>query len=367
MANVDWGASGLRHRWWVDVLDMQRQRLNLLDGVTSMSISQKAGAAVRGSGQITVELQDSYDLLELTSMARIWLEVTDPVGNVHTQPLLTGLMESGSTREGPLGQTLPVDIKDPTARLDPVTGQELSVPAGTNVSGKIREWLTFIGVDDPQLTETGTVTRTAMHFGADETWRSVINTLGDVAGYAACWADEWGTIQVHPYVAPQHRPTVDLWQYGPGSTMLPEFTVEWDHARIPNHLVRISKADQDVAALRSEIRDYDSVGWGFYARGMWVADVKLDVDAADQATLDAITVRDWRTARSRYRRWIIDTRWRPVRLGDRIRLRTGPGRDGDTPAGGWDRDLTLQGWEIKADAGQPLDIVQATLDEVRPA
>lgn len=360
---IDWSASGLRQRWWVDLLDSRGNTLGVLDGVTSMSVSLKAGAAVRGSGTLELTLRSDLDLRSV--MARIWVETTDPAGTVHRDPILTGHLDADEESEDGTGATVSVQVRDATSRLDPQLGTGLWADIGDSVTGLLRDYLGRVGITAPALTETSHTVRTGMVWTADKTWREVITTLADTAGLAAAWADEWGTVHLAPYVLPSNRPISTTWAHGPSSTILPAYSTTSNTSKIPNHLSRVSKADENQLPLVSEIWDTDpSSDWSTVTRGMTIADVQTNVDAADQATLDARAARDWALARRVTRKLTLGKRWEPIRLGDRVRVITGPRHRGATVLPGRDLTATVQGIEIKAEAGKPLQTAQIALEEV---
>lgn len=363
MAGIDWAASGLRQRWWVDLLDLQGNVTGTLDGVTAMSVSWKAGAPVRGSGTLTVTPRANLDLLG--AMARIWVETSDPAGNTHKAPILTGHLEADEDAETAAGSTVTIQVRDPTARLDPQLGTGLWADIGDNVTALLRDYLSRVQITAPALTDTAETLRTPLIWTADKTWREVVTTLADTAGLSAAWSDEWGTIHLDPYVLPRDRPILHEWGHGPRSTQLAAYTVARNTSSIPNHLTRVSKSEPDVYPLVSEIWDTDPASpWSTVSRGRTVADVEVGVDAASQAVLDARAAQDWAKARRLTRKFVVGRRWQPARLGDRVRYRTAPRPRGDAALDGYDTTATLQGYEIRATAGHPLETAQATLEEV---
>lgn len=355
---MDWSADGITQRLWVDLLDLDRNLVQRLDGVTGVQVSHKAGSVVRGTGQLDMVLPAGLDLLGF--LARPWVEVSAG-GQTESFPLMTGMIEVASHDRTPTGVRGPVQLLDLTARLDAVLGDGLSVPAGTVATTKIRELLGALGFTAPAITESSRTLPAARYWDAGSTWRAVINDLGGVVGHAAVWCDVWGTVQCHPYRLPADRPVAHEWAHGPRATFRARLGVESNEAEVPNHLVVIGTSEADAPPLTAERWDTDPASrWSTVSRGREIPRVESNVEAADQATLEEKADRLWVSARSVARTWTVGARWEPMQLGDVVRLVTG--------AAGEHQPVevlgTVQGFEVKAQAGRPLDVVQVTLKEL---
>ncbi len=360
---LDYTRTGLRQRWWVDVLTPTRQLVGTLDGVTDFTVTHKLGATIRGSGRLGLHVRQQHDLLGM--LVRLWVETSDPVtGESDRHPLLTAVAEVDSTARAVTAHQQQPQLKDRTCLLDDVLGASVSIPAGSNITGLIRQYLGDLGETAPSITESSATTRTGMYFEAGETWRHVVSTLADAAGYAATWSDPYGTLQVHPYVLPSDRPIVGELRHGAGATFRPTVTVDRDVSQVPNHLVMVARGDGDVEPLRAELWDTDPASpWSTVSRGRTIPRVETNVDAADQGVLDDQARRTWQQARSVRTSYTVDARWQPRLLGDRLRLVTGP-----TPAPGEagqpiDTTATVDTVEIRGQAGRPLDYTTLTLQE----
>lgn len=67
----------------------------------------------------------------------------------------------------------------------------------------------------------------------------IVNKLLGFAGYASAWVDEYGVVQLTPYVEPTEREAVITFSDGPHSVIRPEMPTESDWGTTPN-VVRLS-------------------------------------------------------------------------------------------------------------------------------
>lgn len=353
-----WHLSGLRQRWWVDLLDMSGNLLGTMDGVKSFSLDFKAGADVRGSGSLDITLTGPFEWRN--KLCRIWVEVDDGYV-VQPYPVMTALMEAGSEARDDTMATVSVNLMDLTIRFDAAKGTALSLPAGTLVTGKLREYLVALGFPNPAITESSKTLASGMYWDAGTTWRKILGDLTTSIGFRPVRADELGNVVVSPYTLPQSRPIVSEIKHGPEATFLSKWAQETNATDIPNHLVVVSNSDGETAALVAERWDNDADSpWSTVSRGRTISRVETNVDAADQTVLEAHADRLWANSRGVTRSLRMDMRWRPFSLEDRVSILTG--------ATAWGEFLsttaTIQGMNVNGAAGEPLSNMQLNLREV---
>lgn len=356
---MDWAATGLRHRWWAELLDVNGQILRQIPA-TGFSIDAKAGADVQLSGSLDLVLTGE-PLAWSSHQCRISVEA-DAGREKIRRPLLTGLMEAGDETRTPHGVEMSLQLLDPTVRLDAAIGEARSAGPGTLITGRIRQVLAELGILDPAITESSRTLSTGMVWTPTVTWRRMLNDLTGAANYRATWADEWGRLQVHPYLLPSSRPVAAQLVHGPSATFLPEVGQQTNAAKIPNHLVVTSQSDGETEPMVAVRSDTDPASqWSIPARGgRVISRVEENIEAADQATLEAHADRLWASSRSLSRKLALKMRWQPIRLGDRLRVVAAPSDAG----GRLDVDVTVQGIALSGSAGQPLDLAQLELEVI---
>lgn len=355
---IDWSASGLKHRVWIDTLDRNRNRTGTLDGVKSFSISMKNGSPIRGSGTIDIDLQSNINLRSI--MVRPWVEVSFD-GESESYPLLTAFLNYDDRLDSSSSVKISAQMSDTTIRLDDSVGQGYSIASGTVVTTQIRTILNNLGFANPAITESSRTTSTNMYWGNDKTWRNVISDLASVANFAAAYADPWGNIQVRPYVLPTKRPIAHTWRHGETATFDENITVTTNAGDIPNHLVVVAKTNGDTAANVVERWDTDpNSSWSTVTRGYTVPKPVSDVDAADLATLNEKADRLWAEARATLIHRQLIKRWEPVSLSEVVKFVANP-----TPIALEEYSYgTIENWEFKWDAGGPLQDATCKLREV---
>lgn len=72
----------------------------------------------------------------------------------------------------------------------------------------------------------------------------IVNTLLGLAGYSSAWVDEYGVVQVTPYVEPTEREAVIRFSSGRDSIMYPDVKRESDWGKTPN-VARLSYSTDD--------------------------------------------------------------------------------------------------------------------------
>lgn len=351
---MDWSGT-LQQRWWVDLLTLDGVLIRQFDGVTDMSADWKLGAAVRGTGQISVRADGGLDWRN--RMARIWVETIDDSGEVDTSPLLTGMLEIGDEARTQYGASWPLKLLDRTVQLNAHLADVMVCPAGTPITQQIREWAVLLRLGQVAITESSTQASKDMVWQPGATWRKVFGDLCAAAGYGAIWADPMGTLQVHPYVAPGDRPVVETVQPGPDAIHVAEATTRTNALTVPNHLILIASQGADTEALVAARWDWDGP-YGVTARGREVSQV-LTVEAATRDVLEARADAEWSRLRSESRRTSMTWRWHPRQLMDRLTVvLEAPGSPSRTT------DMTIQTMAVKAKAGQPISLVDVDLVEI---
>lgn len=270
-----------------------------LDGVEDGQLTFNVNAQTRGTGSLTWSG---------------WLDDMPDWRNTRVQPTYTTTLAGGARITWPMGvymcaspsitatSTIPGAFGLVEARVSlydltlPLRRAKLSnysgVNAGRNVVDHVRLLLdTQAPSVQHAIEDNDAVLRSPMTWDPDTPWLTVINALLDAAGMFGLWADEMGRLRSSAYVRPQDRP--EIWSFTEGTTAVHEETIthDRDDFEVPNRVTAISRADEDVPALRKVVRldDYDPTHpHSFAVTGEWVDRVETDVEAAD---IDVLTQR----------------------------------------------------------------------------
>ena len=275
---------------WVDILDTSDNFMYTLpvtaDGVrivTGGDITKSTGQTVRGQGSI--DLRGEIDLLNVRF--RPWREV-DGVA----WPLGIFVPETPDIDWSGLGAARSVGLLDKLTLLDRAKRMdEYSLPAGTVVTSAIRDLIEWTGEAATGI-EVGTdVLRTAISWDRGTTVLAIINDLLDAINCFSLHVDSAGRFQVTPYVAPASRPIVVEFIHGENAQFMDEWTETRDLASVPNHFACYTAGDDETPGLMAEAYNDDPDDpLSTVHRGIISADPE-QVEATDQATLDAYVAR----------------------------------------------------------------------------
>ena len=282
---IDYSASGLQQKLTFELLNRQRQSINALDGVQGFTRERNIHTTPRVGGSLDISLKQPIDLLKIA--IRPWITVSYN-GEEEHYPLMTGIpLVTGESRMA-TGAKLSLKLVDYTTPLDVPLGRHYTVPPGTIVTERVRAILLERGVLAPNIKESAASINAGMFWSATETWRKVINELLKSIGYSAIWADDWGQLQVQPYVRPADRPVdPDLgFIHGETCTYRPEFTIEHDVSGAINHtLITTRMPWEHVEPVIGEAWLPASHPYSYQSRdGLEVPYTEADVDLGIEVT-----------------------------------------------------------------------------------
>lgn len=120
----------------------------------------------------------------------------------------------------------------------------------------------------------------------------MVNDLLDSLNYFSLWVDGYGTFHGDPYVAPADRPAILVLDDTPDGIYDPKFSHLRDGFKVPNKYVGVSRGSGETEALVSVATNEDPDSpFSYQSRGRWISQSDSGIEAADQATLDAIVAR----------------------------------------------------------------------------
>lgn len=310
-----------------DLLDAQDRTLGALDGVLGGDLTASTSATVKVSGSL--DWVKTRDIDWLTHRVRVFHEMPEPTPwgrRVVRKPLITALVRVPGRDYDDTGETSQLDLYDKLVIPQNDTfGTTYAVPAGVNIIDQVAVVLTSCGIPTLalNLTPSDKTTATARVWDANASKLQVINDLLDSAGYFSLYCDPLGFFRADPYVAPENRSIAYQFiddahlpddfpeAYG---AYLPAFSSSFDPFSTPNRYVCVSKTDGTTEALSSIATAADD------PRDYWVTRTDTDVDAANQATLDAITAMRLDTVRRPYETLDITTPDLGLQLNDVVQF-----------------------------------------------
>lgn len=255
---------------------------------TGGSLELSALSDLRASGSLDFcgMMPDGHD------MVRVYYSFTDEAGGYEKRPLGTFFMAIGE--HGLYG-----DKKDGAVELESVLrvplnacyGRYYTVKAGTNAVTKAKSILEGLGLQVNAAPSSYVLSRDAV-YESDDKWLTICNDLLSMAGFASCWPDVWGTVQMQPYVEPQERTPV--WEFNDGerSIMLPKVKRS-DNGGDVHNAVKLVYEDEDegiwaCAYNKDPLSEASTVSRGYeVAEAEKVTELSGDTTAARIANLKA--------------------------------------------------------------------------------
>jgi len=181
--------------------------------------------------------------------------------------------------------------------LNDTVGDSFSVGAGRDVLTEVENILVTRGytqyIIDQQSTGVTLPATKVWAIADNPKWLTVVNDLLGSIGYAGVWSDWDGRLRIEPYLSPNQRSPEWFYDIGNDANTMVSFkrSVERDLYDAPNRWVFVqSNRAGDVAPIEGAGQyTYINNSTGdssVEARGR-VISTKIDVDAADQASLIA--------------------------------------------------------------------------------
>lgn len=321
----------------VDVLDADDNLVRTLTGVLSGRAEANLDAPIRGGLTLTLAEPVEWLRQRLRPMTRV---------NGVEWPLGVYLPQSPKAEYDDDGITWRVSCLDKTVVLhEHETDRTYSVAPGSVVTDVVRSLILLAGEDRISLTDSPKTTTALLAWTPGTSLLRIINDLLASINYGAIWCDRSGQYRVEPYLPPAQRPITATFAKGETAIHSPAFTRAQDDAAVPNKVVLISSGSGDEEALIALATNTDPASpYSFAARGnRWVTRTYEGVDAADQATLDALAVRYLWDNSTPVASLDVEHATVPLDLGDRIAFQHD---DIDTTAvvNEWGVELAVGAW-----------------------
>lgn len=295
--HAPWGSQQIEFRY--QLLNKNNEPKGWLDVEPGGTLSY--GALNEIHRKATLPIRDD-------SMIEWGVDRVKPICRVYVPPrILDGKPEKGGWAEFPLGVLLLTTPKRQTdasgARIvetecydqihilqDPIGGT-YRIPKGTNIIQAVSSILTAAGITLQNLAPSDKVMPFDREWDANTTRLQVINDLLKAINYFALYFDAEGYAVARPYTLPAEAPVE--YEYRDDAISVIELGSVEEHTDffdVPNKWVLVV-SQPDVGNLRAEyVNDNPNSPTSTVRRG-YVRTKYMEVEAADQATLEALARR----------------------------------------------------------------------------
>lgn len=199
-----------------------------------------------------------------------------------------------------------------------------SLAAGANIIEAVRDLIEDAGEAAGALTESDKTLAAPRAWESSTPRLTIINDLLDTANYLSLFTDGDGNYRAEPYVRPASRPV--RWEFLDGTNCVyrPLLSRKRDQYNIPNRVIAKTQGTGDTPGLVSVADNTDpNSEWSQTTLGR-VKSRTIEVEAADQATLDAIARRRLIALTTPQSTIVIDALPVPVSVNDAVRFRRLP-------------------------------------------
>lgn len=302
-------------------LDRYGNLLGPLEGVVpgSLTLEWSTARSVHGSGQgLTVEnIGQSVDWL--SDRIRVSAAVTDAAG-VTSWPLITAVPDVPDDQWDPVAESWEVPLLDVTALLDRRSLQNPFKPSAGVVTEIVQNLIDWTSLPRAVTWDAHTFDVLPRY----ETGESLLAVCNDALGrinYFSLYADGNGTVHGDPYQRPQDRPKV--WDFIDGETCIyqPAWSRSRDWSSIPTEVVLSTTGTDTDPGMTAYYQAPPDAPASEARRGFAVTYYE-NVEAPDQATLDALAVRRYHDRASVASKVTIQHMPIPLRTNDVVRFRS---------------------------------------------
>ena len=313
-------------RFKYELLDGNMAPLGTLDGVRGSSLAETANATLKRGGNMAVtDLGQLIDWPSVRFRASYEVDGYGSWGVGAFVPSMPSEEWSGVVRRWSV-QVLDVA----TVLAEDRMAAAYTVDVGVNIVDSVRALIEGAGEVAGSLTGSTKTVAAPRVWEAGASRLEIINALLDTANYFALFTDGDGNFRAEPYSSPASRPI--MWEFVDGANCVyrSDLTRERDQYGIPNRVTVKSRGTGTVAGLVSVADNTNPASpWSIPSVGRVKAAEPIEVDAADQVTLDAIAARRLIELTTPTSTITIEAMPVPVAVNDAVRFRRVPmGVDG---------------------------------------
>lgn len=272
--------------WRVDVLNLDGEEIDELDGVEGGSFDLSVHNRIRSGGSLDYT-GDPLDWNQV--LLRVWYLLKDTDGEEYGWPIGTYIPASPVTTYVDGGQEISIELYDKLLILDDSkVSTTWSIDKGEPIMPAIGELIR--GASDYHVSITGDdtdeVARSSTVWEPGTPRLTIINDLLDSIGFFALWCDGMGTYRADRNTAASSRPISFEFRDDQDSIYSADFTHDRDGFDVPNQVVGMVEGDDEEEGLIATAEDTDPDSpWSRPTRGRWVTRVLEDTDATSQQVL----------------------------------------------------------------------------------
>jgi len=265
-----------------ELLSRSGEYLGVLDGVKSGTIERNIFSDLRHGGSITLAPRQEIDWLD----PRIRVTYLD---GSDEYPLGTFIASSPKRSTDGAVETVNVELYSSLLILSQdILPESLTILAGETITEAAADLIIAAGVSGSSITPSAAVMRTDRQWEAGTSTLRVVNDLMEMLNYFSADVDGTGSIVASPYSPPSARAVVWTFAAGDASLHRPTLSAEADYYAIANRVVLIGS---DATTEMVSVAEDEDSEVGHAIRGRWLTDFRSGIEAADQATLDALAAR----------------------------------------------------------------------------
>lgn len=327
------------------LLNTNDQQIGIINEFQGGNVEQNQFATIQGGGTVNLKTSSAWDI----DWGRDRIQPVTVVNGIEI-PWGVYLIEKPTTThdDEKRSQTVGVSLLDKTSILtQAVPPETISYPAGANVVEIVGAILTDLGQTRIISTPSPLTLPASKVYPVTEemSWLRIVNDLLSVINYRGLHCDEFGNYRIDPYVSLRDRGVDWVFEFGADSLYLPRWVETEDWYGVPNHVRLVTQGDSEIPGMVANAYNEDpNSRFSTVSRGRVISFPEAGVDAADQATLDALAERRLESLTTSVTN--IEVAHAPIPLwpGSRVAFRT-PARAGVVGAvvTGWTLDLSAGG------------------------
>jgi len=274
-----------------DLLDSSNVKKTTLGKVRSGHVENNALAEIKRTARFVIVDDGTIDFL--SDRIQPWCQVQMPDGGFAEFPLGVFLLTTPPRKADSAGNIIrEVEAYDLLQVLaDDKVDDRYTVTAGTNYITAVNTLLTGAGFGAVNLTPTSKTLPTDKEWELGTKKLHIINELLRAINYRSLFIDENGVPVAEPYVSPADRASEYTYKNDSQSVIFPDPVDRLDLFGIPNKFIAVvSQPDRSYLISTYTNANPDSPT-STVSRGRTIVDDVRNIDAADQATLDAYVER----------------------------------------------------------------------------
>lgn len=276
--------------WRAEVLTSKEELRGILKWATGAWVDENFDADVQASGGVTLlNLEQDFPIDWMSDRLRLYRIV-----NGEEFLLGTFLVTFPGEEQTATERTLSVDLLGKVAILqEDAIEKSQTLKKGANIVNFARSIITSTGETRVTIEASTKTAREDTVWPAGTSKIEVVNDCMEMLNYFGISCDRTGRFVSKPYVLPEDRPIVRTFEQGLASIHRPTWARSADLSKVPNRVIARTVGSEEEPALVGVASNTNPDSPFSYAnRGnRWIVHTEEGVEAADQATINAIAQR----------------------------------------------------------------------------